>query len=75
LDYYFNHEFRKNAEKHGIPGITIAGSATASTLPAFQHKSIQMNETLAYVCQKQNCLQPTNTLDGINEILKKFRKD
>jgi len=69
------HEFRKNAVKHGIPGITIAGSATASTLPAFQHKSIQTNETLAYVCQKQNCLQPTNTLDGINEILKKFRKD
>jgi len=70
-----SQEFRKKIEKYGIPGMTIAGSAIASAMPAFQHKSIQNHQTMVYVCQHQNCLQPSSSLEDINEILKKFRKD
>lgn len=55
-------EKMRSFQKHHLPNVIFAGSATPSNLPLLKNRG-QDNETLIYVCENKTCLSPVKEVD------------
>jgi uncharacterized protein YyaL (SSP411 family) len=61
--------FRKDLNRHFLPGVVISGGEKRGTLSVFEYKYIE-GKTLIYVCKDKKCLEPTDSVAFAIELLK-----